>query len=127
MSPIPRAVARANRRVLNPMMRLIAGRLPGFGLLTHVGRRTGRRYTIPVNVFRDDESTYRFALTYGREADWVRNVRAAGRCTLQTRGRVVELVEPRLVHDPWRSWAPGPVRQILGLVRVPDVLVMREG
>ncbi|WP_043497867.1 nitroreductase family deazaflavin-dependent oxidoreductase [Georgenia sp. SUBG003] len=126
MSPIPRAVARANRRVLNPVMRLIAPHLPGFGLLTHVGRRSGRRYTIPVNVFRDGEQGFRVALTYGRDAEWVRNVRAAGRCTLQTRGRVVELVEPRLVHDPWRSWAPVPVRQILGLIRAPDVLVMRK-
>jgi deazaflavin-dependent oxidoreductase (nitroreductase family) len=127
MSPIPRAVARANRRVLNPVMRLVAGRLPGFGLLTHVGRRTGRRYTIPVNVFPDGESGFRIALTYGRNAEWVRNVRAAGRCTLRTRGREVELVEPRLVHDPWRSWAPVPVRQMLGLIRAPDVLIMREG
>jgi deazaflavin-dependent oxidoreductase (nitroreductase family) len=126
MSPIPRAVARANRRVLNPVMRLVAPHMPGFGLLTHVGRRSGRRYTIPVNVFRDGEHGFRVALTYGRNAEWVRNVRAAGSCTLQTRGRVVELVDPRLVHDPWRSWAPVPVRQILGLIRAPDVLVMHE-
>ena len=126
MSPIPRAVARANRRVLNPVMSVVAGRLPYFGLLTHVGRRTGRRYTIPVNVFPDGEHGFRIALTYGRDAEWVRNVRAAGRCTLETRGRKVELVEPRLVHDPWRSWAPVPVRQMLGLIRAPDVLVMRE-
>lgn len=125
MSPIPRAVARANRRALNPVMRHVAPHLPGFGMLTHVGRRSGRRYTIPVNVFRDGGHGYRIALTYGRDTDWLRNVLAAGRCTLQTRGRVVELVEPRLVHDPSRSWAPSPVRQVLGLIDAPDVLVMR--
>lgn len=126
MSPIPHAVARANRHVLNPLMSRVAGRLPLFGLLTHVGRRSGRSYTIPVNVFPDGEGSYRVALTYGRDAEWVRNVLAAGRCTLLTRGRVLELVEPRLVHDPERSWAPVPVRQILGLIRAPDVLILHE-
>jgi deazaflavin-dependent oxidoreductase (nitroreductase family) len=126
VSPIPRAVARANRHVLNPLMRRIAGRLPLFGLLTHVGRRSGRAYTIPVNVFRDGEHGYRVALTYGRDAQWARNVLAAGGCTLRTRGRVVELVDPRLVHDPARSWAPVPVRQILGLINAPDVLLLQE-
>lgn len=126
MSPIPHAVARANRHLLNPLMSRVAGRLPLFGLLTHVGRRSGRAYTIPVNVFRDGEHGYRIALTYGRDAQWVRNVLAAGGCSLQTRGRVVELVEPRVVHDPARSWAPVPVRQILGLINAPDVLLLDE-
>ncbi|MCK6212196.1 nitroreductase family deazaflavin-dependent oxidoreductase [Georgenia sp. EYE_87] len=126
MSPIPHVVARANRHVLNPLMSRVAGHLPLFGLLTHVGRRSGRVYTIPVNVFRDGERGYRIALTYGRDAQWVRNVLAAGGCTLLTRGRVVELVEPRVIHDAARSWAPVPVRQILGLIRAPDILLLHE-
>lgn len=126
MSPIPRVVARANRHVLNPLMRRVAGHLPLFGLLTHVGRRSGKAYTIPVNVFRDGKHGYRVALTYGRDAQWVRNVLAAGGCTLRTRGRVIELAEPRLIHDPTRSWAPVPVRQILGLIDAPDVLLLQE-
>jgi len=126
VSPIPRAVARANRHVLNPLMSRVAGRMPLFGLLTHVGRRSGRAYTIPINVFPDGKGGYRIALTYGRDAEWVRNVLAAGGRTLLTRGHVVELVEPQLVHDPARSWAPVPVRQILGLIHAPDVLTLHE-
>ncbi|MHB1064498.1 MAG: nitroreductase family deazaflavin-dependent oxidoreductase [Georgenia sp.] len=123
MSPLPRWLGRANRRVLNRVMGLVAPRLPGFALLTHAGRRTGRERTVVVNVFRSGAG-YRVALTYGRDADWVRNVLAAGGCTLTTRGRRVELVEPHLVHDPTRTWAPPVVRQLLGLLDVPDSLVL---
>lgn len=123
MSPLPRWLGRANRRVLNRAMGTVAPRLPGFAVLTHVGRRTGREHTVVVNVFRAGAG-YRVALTYGREADWVRNVVAAGGCTVTTRGRRVELVAPRLVHDPTRAWAPPVVRQLLGLLGVTDSLVL---
>ena len=38
--------------------------LPGFGVVEHAGRRSGRRYRTPVNVFRPGAS-YVIALTYG--------------------------------------------------------------
>jgi hypothetical protein len=31
---------------------LFAGWLPGFGILTHVGRKSGKVYRTPINVFR---------------------------------------------------------------------------
>jgi hypothetical protein len=31
-------------RYLNPIIRRFAGRLPGFGIVTHTGRTTGRVY-----------------------------------------------------------------------------------
>ncbi|WP_341360768.1 nitroreductase family deazaflavin-dependent oxidoreductase [Georgenia sp. M64] len=126
MSPLPRALARANRHLLNKVMARLAPHLPGFALLTHVGRTSGRAYTIPVNVFRDDDGAYRFALTYGRDAQWVRNVLAAGGCTVSVRGRRATLVRPRLEHDPDRAWAPPLVRVVLGVVDVPDCLVLEE-
>jgi hypothetical protein len=39
-----------------------AGWLPGFAILTHVGRRSGRVYRTPINVFRRGDQ-YLFALT----------------------------------------------------------------
>ncbi|WP_127126167.1 nitroreductase family deazaflavin-dependent oxidoreductase [Georgenia sp. SYP-B2076] len=122
MSPLPRSVARANRVFLNRVLGLVAPRLPGFAMLTHRGRHSGREYTIPVNIFREGAG-YRVALTYGRHTDWVRNVLAAGGCTVVTRGRRVELVDPRLVHDPSVPWAPPVVRQILRLTRTTDSIV----
>jgi deazaflavin-dependent oxidoreductase (nitroreductase family) len=119
MSPLPRWLGRANRRFLNKVIGPVAPRLPGFAVLTHVGRRTGRTHTTVVNIFRAGPG-YRVALTYGRDADWVRNVLAAGGCSVTTRGRRVELAEPRLVHDPTAAWAPPVVRQLLELLGVPD-------
>ena len=110
------------KRVVNPLTRRFAGRLPGFGLVAHVGRRSGTTYHTPLNVFRHGDG-YVFALTYGPDVDWVRNVVAAGGCTMRTRGRTVRLVDPQLVHDPSGHLVPRPVRTFLGLMRVTDYLV----
>ena len=89
--------------------------------MTHTGRKSGRQYRTPVNVFSHADR-YVFALTYGPNADWVRNVLAHGGCTLETRGRSIRLVRPRLFHDPQRRSAPAFVRRILGVARVSDFL-----
>ena len=112
-------------RVVNPLTRLVAGRLPWFAIVHQVGRRSGRRYDTPMNVFRRD-GDWIFALTYGSDVNWVHNVLAAGDCTLTTRGREVRLVEPELVVDPTRRLVPQPVRAFLGLLRVHEFLRMRE-
>jgi deazaflavin-dependent oxidoreductase (nitroreductase family) len=112
-------------RFVNPATRLVAGRLPGFAILRYRGRRTGRRYAAPMNVFRDDEG-YVFALTYSSGADWVRNVLAAGGCEMVTRGRTIRLFDPRVIVDPARRLVPQPVRFFLGLLRVTEFLRMRE-
>ncbi|WP_305095074.1 nitroreductase family deazaflavin-dependent oxidoreductase [Prescottella sp. R16] len=110
--PLPRSLARANRAGLNRVTVHVAGRLPGFALMHHRGRRSGRTYTTPVNAFRIGNG-YRFALTYGPDSDWVRNVLAAGECDVTVRGRVVHLTDPRLETDRDARWAPAPVAAVL--------------
>jgi hypothetical protein len=66
------------------------------------------------------------ALTYGSQADWVRNVLASGGCTLETRGRMLELNNPRLFHDETRQSMPIHVRFVLGLAHVYDFLQLEE-
>jgi deazaflavin-dependent oxidoreductase (nitroreductase family) len=122
--PIPKTVARWNKVGLNRITRRIAPWLPGFGVVVHRGRRTGRRYRTPVNVFPTEDG-YRFALTYGPDTDWVRNVLAAGGCELETRRRVVRLVTPRLYHDEHRRGIRPLERQILRLLGVADFLSMK--
>jgi len=107
-------IARFNRRVTNRVTSRFAGQLPGFAIVIHIGRRSGRTYRTPINAFRDGND-YIIALTYGAETDWVRNVEAAGACELLTRGRQVHLNSPRIITDPRNRWAPPPVRLILGL------------
>ena len=80
---------------MNRITRHIAPWTPGFGVVIHRGRRSGREYQTPVNVFAAEDG-YVLALTYGPDTDWVKNVLAAGGCELRTRGRAIRLVSPRL-------------------------------
>lgn len=123
--PAPRWLARFNRHVTNRILGRLAPYVPGFGVITHTGRKTHRRYRTPVNVFRRPGG-YVVALTYGPEADWVRNVLANGGCTLETRGRRVRLTQPRLFHDEQRRAMPAPVRPFLGLLHVYDFLELQQ-
>lgn len=122
--PIPEAVARFNKHVTNRVTRRFAGRLPGFAIVTHVGRSSGRAYRTPVNVFRDGDR-YVFALTYGADSDWVRNVLAAGGCTIETRGRTVALTDPERFDDPSRRVVPPPARWVLEAIGVDQFLALR--
>jgi deazaflavin-dependent oxidoreductase (nitroreductase family) len=119
--PLPPWLGRFNRTVTNRVTRLVAGHLPGFGIVVHVGRRSGRRYRTPVNAFRRPGG-YAIALTYGEVADWIRNVRAAGGCELERRGRLVELTAPRVVVDRRAERVPPPVRPLLRLIGVDHFL-----
>lgn len=120
----PRSVARFNKKVTNRVIGRFADRMPGFGKIEHTGRKSGRTFHTPVNMFAT-QGGYLVALTYGRESDWVRNVLAAGGCTAVIRGKRVRLTEPELVHDPRRQVMPWPVRQVLRVVGVDDFLRLR--
>jgi deazaflavin-dependent oxidoreductase (nitroreductase family) len=112
-------------RVINPLTQRFAGWLPGFAILRHVGRKSGRAYRTPVNVFRRGDH-YLFALTYGSDVDWVKNIVAAAGGEMRTRGRDVRLVEPELIVDPELRLMPWPLGALLGrLNRVTEILRMR--
>lgn len=95
--PLPRTLARFNRRVTNPIQRLWAGRLPGFGIVEHVGRRSGTVYRTPVNVFEVPDG-FVVAVNYGVESDWVQNLLAAGQGHVVHRGRRVRVEQPTMVR-----------------------------
>jgi deazaflavin-dependent oxidoreductase (nitroreductase family) len=120
---LPRGVAKFNRRVTNKVLGRIAPIAPGFAMIEHVGRKSGRTYHTPINLFRTEDG-YVAALTYGPSADWVRNVLAAGECYVVLRGKRVHMVAPHVEHDPRRKAVPPPARQFLGLVGVRDFLVL---
>jgi 4-carboxymuconolactone decarboxylase len=119
--PAPRRIARFNRRFTNRLFLKVAGYLPGFAIVNHVGRKSGRTYRTPINAFRTD-SGYIIALTYGSESDWVKNVLAAGSCELQTRRRRVRLFDPRINTDRNKGWAPLPVKLILDFIDAPEYM-----
>jgi deazaflavin-dependent oxidoreductase (nitroreductase family) len=123
--PLSRRVARFNERVTNHLTRPLAPHAPGFGVVVHKGRTSGRVYRTPVNVFAHD-SGFAVALTYGREAQWVKNVLAARGCELVTRGRRHRLTDPEVVHDDRLAEVPAFVRPILRRIGVADFLLLRE-
>ena len=110
-----RWLAKFNIAVTNRITGLFAGWLPGFGILTHVGRKSGKIYRTPINVFRT-KNGFIIALTYSRKSEWVQNVLTAGGCELKTVGENYRLSAPKVVHDPTRQQFPFFVRMVLTLV-----------
>jgi deazaflavin-dependent oxidoreductase (nitroreductase family) len=110
-----RWLAGINIAFTNRITSLFAGWLPGFGILTHVGRKSGKVYRTPVNVFRVPNG-FIIALTYSSQSEWVKNVLAAGGCELKTRGKKYQLFSPSVVRDPTRRRFPIPVGVVLRIV-----------
>ena len=121
---LARKIAHFNKRVTNRISGPLAPHLPGFGIVRHTGRTSGRSYETPVNVFRRPDG-FVIALTYGAQADWVRNVLAAGGCELVTRGHRYRLIDPEIEHDETRQAVSPFVRPILRVVGAADFLRLR--
>jgi deazaflavin-dependent oxidoreductase (nitroreductase family) len=110
-----RWLAKINIAFTNRITSLFAGWLPGFGILTHVGRKSGKVYRTPVNVFRASNG-FIIALTYSSQSEWVKNVLAAGGCELKTRGKKYQLSAAKVVRDSTRKRFPFPARLVLRTV-----------
>jgi len=96
--PLPRWLARINKRVFNPR-EIRRGVRP---VLTHVGRSSGRTYRTPLDAHALPDG-YLFFPLYGPRTDWVRNVLAAGGARLSIDGEEMQLESPRMVRkqDIW--------------------------
>jgi deazaflavin-dependent oxidoreductase (nitroreductase family) len=106
--PLPRQAARFNRVFTNRLFAPLAGRVPPWVVVEHVGRRSGRTYRTVVWAF-PRRGDLIMALTYGPSADWVRNVTAAGHCQVKWRGH-------------WASYAPELRRGRGALGLLPPIL-----
>ena len=122
---LKRWLAKFNIAVTNRITGLFAGWLPGFGILTHVGRKSGKVYRTPINVFRIS-SGFIIALTYSSNSEWAKNVLAAGGCELKTWGKKYQLFAPAVVHDPTRRRFPIPVRLVLKLVGADEYMELSK-
>jgi deazaflavin-dependent oxidoreductase (nitroreductase family) len=120
--PAPRtsAARRARRdwlrrfatRRFNPLVTrlgLVGGRRSPWALLEHVGRRSGRVYRTPVLPLFIGDFAY-VPLQFGTDADWARNVRAAGTCRLQVHEHVYELDEPAEIGPAEHPGVPESLR-----------------
>jgi len=82
------------KRFVNPILRNFARLSFGpFALLRHVGRRSGKKYEIPIMVW-PVEGGFVIELTYGRKVDWLRNLQAAGGGAVVRHGRRLTVSTP---------------------------------
>lgn len=121
-------VTRTLARVTDPLWRPMAGRrfLPLWAVVHHRGRSTGREYAIPVAV-RATPDAFTIALPWADATPWVRNVQAAGGCTLRWRGQDHRTDAPQVIGRsqalPAFSWWQ---RGLLRLGRVDQFLRLRR-
>jgi deazaflavin-dependent oxidoreductase (nitroreductase family) len=97
---LPQRLARFNRLVTNPIQRMWAGWAPSFGILEHVGRKSGKPYRTPLTVFNaevDGKPGVAILLTYGPDRDWLKNLNAAGSARMQRHGKTFGVADPQTV------------------------------
>ena len=101
IAPLKKAMTR-----YNDMTRHISGtERSSWGLLTHVGRRSGRTYQTSLGTCGYGDG-FLLPLGYGPHTDWYRNLLAAGTCTLAWKGRTYQLERPELISgsEPMQAW-----------------------
>jgi deazaflavin-dependent oxidoreductase (nitroreductase family) len=111
----------------NDITRKISGtQRSSLGLLTHVGRRSGRSYqtSLGATAYRDG---FLVPLTYGPRTDWYRNLTANGAGTLAWKGHTYRIERPEIISgpEPMRVWPMGS-RIMLRLAGVHDFVWMHE-
>lgn len=93
----PEWLDRLQSKYFNPVIRPLAGRLPGLALIKHTGRRSGRRFETPVTAYRQG-SEIAIVLGHGM-TDWARNAIAAGEADIKLFRGEVHIVNPRIVPN----------------------------
>jgi deazaflavin-dependent oxidoreductase (nitroreductase family) len=98
------------RSLSNRIFLEISGRsLRAYSIVLHVGRASGREYRNPVSAYPLGDG-FVIAVLYGRQSQWVRNVMAAGRFALRTKGRDYPLERPEII-PPAQALAAFPLWQ----------------
>jgi deazaflavin-dependent oxidoreductase (nitroreductase family) len=93
-----------------------AGWAPSFGILEHVGRRSGKQYRTPLSVFDADiegKPGVAIMLTYGPDRDWLKNLNAAGGGRMRRHGKTFGVTNPRTVsRDEAAAYVSGAARRV---------------
>ena len=83
-------------RYINPVAVPIARFTPGITVITHRGRKSGRRLQTAVSAYRRGD-TVAIMLMHGK-TNWVKNILAAGEAELRLGRKDLHLVNPRIVE-----------------------------
>ena len=87
-------------RLFNPLAVRLAGSryVPLWAIIRHRGRRSGRLYATPVAIAHTADALI-VPLPFGADADWCRNVLAAGGCVVRWMGSEHQMIEPEIIED----------------------------
>ena len=125
--PIPKSIAKFNKHVTNRLFLIFAGRLSPFAIVNHVGRRSGRGYRTPILAF-PTEAGFVFALTYGRDVDWVRNLLAADGGTIRRKGEDVPIQGVQIVgYEEVKHLFPSWIKRSLARISLKDCVTVYAG
>ena len=116
-----------SKRVMNPMQMRSAGTPGAFAsVVRHRGRVSGTAYETPVGVVADGDA-FLVALPYGKRAQWLRNVLAAGSATLVHEGTTYRVDRPELIAlATVADHFPASDRRGFRWLRVEDCLRLRD-
>ena len=95
-SPLVRQVIRPMTKLINPVMKTVAGRrhMGSAAVVLHKGRKSGREYATTTGArLAGDE--FLIPLTFGTESDWCRNLRAGGGA-IRLKGKTYTVDEPEV-------------------------------
>ncbi|WP_319444899.1 MULTISPECIES: nitroreductase family deazaflavin-dependent oxidoreductase [unclassified Mycobacterium] len=82
-------------KYVNPMLRPLSKRLPGFAVIKHRGRTSGKDFETIVTAYRKDDLVA-IGLMHGK-TNWVKNVLAAGEADIHVGRKDLHLVNPRVL------------------------------
>ena len=116
--PIPKTIAIFNKYVTNRLILLFAGWIAPLAIVNHRGRNSGRIYRTPIMAFPTMDG-FVFALTYGINVDWVKNLIASDNGTLEYKGKEIEIINVRHIsYDDVEDVFPFWIRLPLNIVSV---------
>jgi deazaflavin-dependent oxidoreductase (nitroreductase family) len=103
-------------KYVNPLLRPLSKRMPGFAVISHRGRTSGKEYETIVTAYRKG-NLLAIGLVHGK-TNWVKNVLAAGEADIHVGRKDLHLVNPRVLPA-------GTVDATLP--RIPQMLAKRQG
>ena len=101
MSDLPRMfpewLDRIQIKYMNPVIKPLAGKVPGLSVVKHRGRKSGHHYETVVTAYRKGDE---LAIVLGHgKTDWAKNVLAAGEGDVRLFRDEVHIVNPRIVPN----------------------------
>jgi deazaflavin-dependent oxidoreductase (nitroreductase family) len=92
---VPVWLERFQIKYVNPALRPLSKRMPGFAVIRHRGRTSGKDYETIVTAYRKG-SVLAIGLIHGK-TNWVKNVLAAGHADIHVGRKDLHLVNPRVL------------------------------